>query len=1758
MRKITCFIALLFITVQISFSQDNHSKIRINNPNQSTLNTLVDQGFDLRCGVKHAENSLTLEVSNSEKQVLQQLGVSFSVEVENLEAFYGERATNNLLQAKQSIQLEKLQASTPTPNNSLQGRSSVSSTIIDNYLQYTELNEKDWTVPSEFNLGIMGGCLTVDAMESELDDMRSYSQSNGLNIVSVKQDASTTGRKTWGNPATTIANPQYDAADSAQGPQTYTGQGNTRWDPQTMYYVRITGNESSSTEGSKPQMLFTSMIHAREVSALMNNIYFMWYIIENYNTDAAIKNLVDNNELYFIPVVNPDGLRWNEHLDTVADGTVDDGGFFQRKNLRPNTGGTTNTTTTRGVDINRNFDYFWGTAGSGSSGTPSNDSYRGPAPESEPETKIIKEFVQSRNFKTAIWNHSFANSIPHPYGGNPSFVSGREDEMHEMHSDMTKYNRYVSGATIFSPSNGIADDWMLGGAADANGSVGSGENVLATTPEHGSTGFWPDPNDIVPIAKRSVRISLMGAYYGGKYAKFHDLTQSDISSLTSNLTFGIERVGQTSSDFTLVVTPISANITTINSPATLAGMTILEQRDVTAALTLDPSIQPNDKIEYKVQLSNDDGVFYEVNIEKYYQPTILFSHNPDSDGLTGWTNSGWSNTTADAYSGSNALRTGNAVPYANNTTKTLTTSSTYDLSNSTEVLIQFYSKWDIERNFDLVEFQASTNGSTWTTLNGIYTKPKSSSNTNDHALKGATDEGFQGNNSSGHVYDGDQFDNWVMEEIVISATNNATVFNNPNVSFRFRMRSDSENEFESYSANAEGFFIDDFKVIGIQIPCAISVPTGLASSNVSTYTADISWDNIPSATYDVRYRETGTTTWTDVLGLTTFNYSITGLDPLTEYEAQVRTVCTSTTSSYTSSVVFTTIDIITCTGTLITSFPYTETFDSGLGDWTQDTGDSGDWLENSGATGSAGTGPSDDVTGGSNYLFLEASSNGTPGEVGANATVILTSPCYDLTSLNSANFSFYHHMFGDNLGTINLEITSDDGTNWTNIFTRTGGSEDAWRLENINLSDYLGDVVKFRFTGITGGGFSSDIAIDQISLSQSPAGCISTATDIAELLSIRDVTFNTIANTNTTADVYSDFTSISTTVSKNTSYNISITPRYNAATTNAVGYAVWIDYNGNGDFTDSGEDVFSVAPVAGGNAVSGSITIPSNITTASVRMRVSMKFNGTPTSCETFQYGEVEDYTVNLFNGLLYSGSAWTPSTPNGTTGSEDIMILDGIYNLNSNVNVNTVTVASGAEISVDKANAITVNGNIINNGEFVMNSDSDEFSSLLLEGTASGNLKYNRHVNSNTNRNDLIAAPFTGESFTSFLGNNNNVYANPTETAYLFGPFDKTASDYLTYSSTETTALDPGKGYRAASTDNNTFTFTGAVTTAALNVPISKTGTVFELWNLIGNPYPSYIKLEDFLNANIGEFDSESAAVYGYDADNIDGSYWQIWNLAYAALNPNTLIAPGQGFFVSSKDGGGNISFTPLMRSSGASDDFIAGRTTNTIEHGTLTMSSNTLNFSTDLYFTDNASLGLDLGYDASHFNGAPSSFSIYSELVEENTGRDMAIQAINFNDINNNPIIPLGVNVNQGEQVTIALTNSNLNYNIYLEDVLTNTFTLLNTTDYTFTPTTDISDTGRFYLRFDSNVLSVDDSGLDKIQIYSDTNLKQIVVKGQLNSATELTLFDTQGREILKSSLNTSSTTNTINTSNFMSGVYLVQLSNTTFSLTKKLIIR
>lgn len=166
----------------------------------------------------------------------------------------------------------------------------------------------------------------------------------------------------------------------------------------------------------------------------------------------------------------------------------------------------------------------------------------------------------------------------------------------------------------------------------------------------------------------------------------------------------------------------------------------------------------------------------------------------------------------------------------------------------------------------------------------------------------------------------------------------------------------------------------------------------------------------------------------------------------------------------------------------VNSYPYSESFESNLGLWSQGSGDDFDWARNSGGTPSSGTGPSaaDD---GSFYVYCETSNPNNPSKV-----TILNGPCFDLSSASQADFSFSYHMLGTAVGNLNLEASADDGANWSSVWSISGTQGADWNAQSVDLSAYLGSTVRVRFVGTSGSSWSGDMCVDDIGLSTSGGG----------------------------------------------------------------------------------------------------------------------------------------------------------------------------------------------------------------------------------------------------------------------------------------------------------------------------------------------------------------------------------------------------------------------------------------------------------------------------------------------------------------------------------------------------------------------------------------------------------------------------------------------------------------------------------------------
>ncbi|WP_282073934.1 hypothetical protein [Polaribacter atrinae] len=210
----------------------------------------------------------------------------------------------------------------------------------------------------------------------------------------------------------------------------------------------------------------------------------------------------------------------------------------------------------------------------------------------------------------------------------------------------------------------------------------------------------------------------------------------------------------------------------------------------------------------------------------------------------------------------------------------------------------------------------------------------------------------------------------------------------------------------------------------------------------------------------------------------------------------------------------------------------------------------------------------------------------------------------------------------------------------------------------------------------------------------------------------------------------------------------------------------------------------------------------------------------------------------------------------------EVLDVASGTTTISANTTYGDVNISAGANLVVNTG--VTLTTNTIN-----LESTSSSYASLISDGTITGTINYKRYSNvvrtGTSGGNDLISAPVSGQTFGSFATENTNLAASGIERA--FAPFNNVSGAYENFDTTDNaaTTIVAGQGYRAATTDGSNLTFTGTVNTGVVNVGIT-VGTT-NAWNLIGNPYPSYIDFVTFFAANKTQFDTGSQAIYGYNA---------------------------------------------------------------------------------------------------------------------------------------------------------------------------------------------------------------------------------------------------------------------------------------------------
>jgi hypothetical protein len=623
-----------------------------------------------------------------------------------------------------------------------------------------------YSTPSNFTLGSMGGYFTYQEVLNHLDNMASLFP----NLITVK--TALPNQTTQGRP---------------------------------VYWVKISDN--ANTSEPEPQVLYTAVHHAREPASVSQLIFYMYYLLENYNSDQEVKYLVDNSEMYFVPLVNPDGYVRNQT-------TNPNGGGMWRKNRRNNGDGT------YGVDLNRNYAYSWGFDNQGSSPNTSSDTYRGPSAASEPETQDLQAFCNAHNFKIAMNYHTYGNLLIYPWGYGTSLYTPDSAQFTAYGQHLTTYNHWSYGTpdqTVLYTANGTSDDWMYG---DANH-----PKVMAMTSEAGRSdeGFWPPQNRIIPICGEAVWENLHVCHLALKYAVATDAEQNYLPGLSGYLNYKLQRLGMDApATYTVSIIPLSSYITSVGAPKTYSTLSLMQQADDSISFTLSGTTPNGQLLQYIIAVDNGSYTRRDTITKRYGTPVIVFQSNGSS--MTGWTSTtGWGLSTAKYHSANSSITDSPGGNYPTSANTKITTASQLNLTDALSAQLTFWGTWDLETNFDYVEAQASNdNGNTWTPLCGKWTKAGNGYQDLGQPLYDAFNKQW--------LYEEAPLDNYIGQNILI----------------RFNLVSDNGSEYD-------GFYFDDLKVEKI-----VNTPSGTNPHAVNGFVLSQNMPNPASQGTSIAYSLPGT------------------------------------------------------------------------------------------------------------------------------------------------------------------------------------------------------------------------------------------------------------------------------------------------------------------------------------------------------------------------------------------------------------------------------------------------------------------------------------------------------------------------------------------------------------------------------------------------------------------------------------------------------------------------------------------------------------------------------------------------------------------------------------------------------------------------------------------------------------------------------------------------------------------------------------
>jgi hypothetical protein len=430
---------------------------------------------------------------------------------------------------------------------------------------------------------------------------------------------------------------------------------------------------------------------------------------------------------------------------------------------------------------------------------------------------------------------------------------------------------------------------------------------------------------------------------------------------------------------------------------------------------------------------------------------------------------------------------------------------------------------------------------------------------------------------------------------------------------------------------------------------------------------------------------------------------------------------------------------------------------------------------------------------------------------------------------------------------------------------------------------------------------------------------------------------------------------------------------------------------------------------------------------------------------------------------------------------------------------------------------------------------------SLIAQDAFTGTITYKRALAYNaliTEGWHLVSSPVVGETYDNAYVSANGLAINASNNAIATYTTGTNAWSYMQTGGGAT--FTPGIGYSVKKQSSaGDISFTGTLNTTDVSVSVVTGGT--NSFNLIGNPFTSYLNSEAFLNGNSGSLVSTDIWVFNQSSGN-----YEVKNLAAAFV-----LAPAQGFFVRSSNGT-NVSISESYQV--ATGDAFQKTAKPEI---TLNMTDGTNNRYAKVFYLDNGTTGFDNGYDGETFGGVANSVDVFTHLVTNSVGKKYQVQSLPNSDFEN-MVVPAGIKAAAGKEITFSAEAINLpdGIKVYLEDRTANSVTLLSEANATYKVTLgeSLDGIGRFYLHTKaSGVLSTSEVALDNISIYSPAK-STLRIAGLTQGKASVKIYSVLGKQVFANTYNTTGVID-MNLPTLATGLYVVQLATEKGTLNKKI---